>query len=627
MTTTAPRTGSSHGSDTPAGPDALLAAVPEGVEVLAPFVQAGVFTATEVHLAAAVARLEPSVDDEVLLALALATRGPRLGHVCVELAEAAPTVVDVDDELAAGLPWPEPGHWAAVLEASPLVAAPGEHRTEPLRPLVWDGRRAYLQRYWQYEDDTAHRLVRRAERDDPGSETLETALDALFGPDAEDLQRQAARRALQGNLAVVAGGPGTGKTRTIARLLATARRAADADGRSLQVALAAPTGKAAARMTDAVRAEVALALADDAITPAQAEGLAQTEATTLHRLLGWAPGSATRFRHDHRQPLPHDLVIVDETSMVSLPMVARLLDAVRPDARLVLVGDPFQLASIEAGTVLGDLVGPHALQPAAPPSGVLAPRTTVLQRVHRFGADSAIAALADAVRSGQVDDALDVLRGDDAQVSWVLDTDGAGRRAVVDEVADAGARLVTAALDGRPEDALVAAQQIKVLAATRHGDLGVYDWTSRVEAAVQRLVPDLRRTSRWYPGRPVMVTANDDLVRVANGDVGVVVRDGDGLAVALPSGDEVRLLPTSRLDAVDTWWAMTIHKSQGSELPHAVVSLPSADSPILTRELLYTAVTRARERVTVVGSEAAIVAAIQRPVARASGLRDRLWPD
>jgi exodeoxyribonuclease V alpha subunit len=619
--------------------------VPPSVAVLEPFVTAGVFDAAEVQLATTMARLEPEAGDDELLALALAARGPRLGHVCVELHDARSLVVDLDDEAVAGLPWPEADTWAKVLAESPLVAEPGQERVEPLRPLVWDGRRIYLQRYFCHEATTARHLVERSAATGTGlaGPALEQALDALLpslpqqGEATPDLQREAARIALTGRVSVIAGGPGTGKTRTVARMLAAAVRAADAAGSPLEIGLAAPTGKAAARMAEALRSEVAAAEADGSLTTAQAERLRSTDARTLHRLLGWLPGATTRFRHDRHQPLPHHLVVVDEVSMVSLPLMARLLEAVRSDATLVLVGDPSQLASIEAGTVLSDVVGPAGALDGTVGEGVppdaaasldapLAGHVTVLRHTHRFAAESAIADLADAIRLGDVERTLAVLRSSgDAGVAWVLDTDQVGRRGVLDELVVQGVEVVRAALDGDAAAAVAAAQRTKVLAATRRRDLGVWDWSDRIEDEVLAHVPEVRRTSRWYPGRPILVTANDDLTRVANGDVGVLVRQGEATAVALPTGDGVRFVPPSRLDAVDTWWAMTIHKSQGSELPHAVVSLPTADSPILTRELLYTAVTRAREQVTVVGSEAAVVAAVQRRVARASGLRDRLW--
>lgn len=611
--------------------DPTTTLLPAGAEVLAPYVEQGVFWDTEVHLVATVARLEPGAGDEALLALALAARATRLRNVCVELADVPSHVLDAQDGSdAATLPWPEHDTWVAALEASPIVASAPEAEAEPVRPLVWDGRRAYLQRYWRHEDVAARHLLRLAgahDRAEAGDGPVDRALDALFPASDDgspDLQRQAAAVALRSGLAVIAGGPGTGKTRTIARLLVALRLAAG-PSRPLPVALVAPTGKAAARMTEAVRAELA-GLPPDVVPPEVAAELRGVEATTVHRLLGWAPGTGGRFRHDHGHPLPHDLVVVDETSMVSLPLLARLLDAVRHDARLVLAGDPDQLVSVDAGTVMADVVGPGRATP--PPSGPLAPKVTVLQRTHRFGGDSPIAALADAVRRGDDAEVLRLLAdGDTRSLRWIADDDDAGRAEVLDELVRRGVEVVQAAAAGDAARALTAAQHTKVLAAVRRHDLGVWDWSDRIEEAVLAAVPEVTRTARWYVGRPVIVTANDPLAQVANGDVGVLVDQHDGARmVALPTGDGVRRLPPTRLSAVDTWWAMTIHKSQGSELPHAVVSLPSLDSRVLTRELLYTAVTRAKERVTVVAGEQAIVDAVRRPVARASGLRDRLWP-
>ena len=343
-------------------------AVPAAVSVLAPYVEEGIFGPFEVQLAATMARLVPTASAEELLGVAIAARAPRFGHVCAEL-DRLPSALagDGDRAGAAVLPWPAPEGWVVALAGSPLVSTPGatHHR---VRPLVWDGSRLYLQRYWRDENAVATDLTRRARParrgrtaspDTLSQFVVEKALDGLFGPDngAEpDLQRLAARRALTPGISIIAGGPGTGKTRTIARLLALAHLAAAAEGESLVVALAAPTGKAAQRMTEALRAEVPLLEQSGTISASLGRTLTATDATTIHRLLQWRPGP--RYLHDRRNPLPHQLVIVDETSMVSLPLMARLLDAVRTGARLVLVGDPYQLASIEAGTVLADVVGP-----------------------------------------------------------------------------------------------------------------------------------------------------------------------------------------------------------------------------------------------------------------------------
>lgn len=605
--------------------------VPADVASLVPYVQAGVFGSSEVQLAAAVARLAGPLSDEVLLAVAVAARGPRLGHVCIDLADVERLIVEGTDE-APNLDWPTSEAWSTALRNSGAVASPTDFALEPLRPLVFDGRRLYLQRYWDYElsvaDDLRRRAGGRPANFAVGIPGLEEMLDSVVGAAAEgqsDLQRQAVKVAMENRVSVIAGGPGTGKTRTIARLLVVAHALSDPEGRMLDVALAAPTGKAATKMTEAVQQQLSAVEDEGVLRPDQAMALRQRGALTLHRLLGGTPG--TRFGHDRENPLPHDLVIVDETSMVSLHLMAGLLAALKPSARLVLVGDPFQLASVEAGSVLQDVVGPAWRAPT--PTAVDAPlagRVTVLTKMHRFASGSPISALADAVRTGDADGAILLLDHRRAGVTWIRSEDASELVTLRRQVADAAVDVALAALSGDATAGFAAANEIKVLAATRQGELGLYDWNDRIEAAVANRVPQLNRLARWYVGRPVIVTANDYVNRVFNGDVGLVVSGEHGARVAFAHGPGVRYVAPSRLDRVETWWAMTIHKSQGSEFSHAVVSLPSEASPILSRELLYTAVTRARDRLTIVAGEAALRAAITHPVARASGLRERLWP-
>jgi exodeoxyribonuclease V alpha subunit len=637
-----------------------VVAVPPGLQVLAPFVEAGVFGTYEVQLAAALLRLNPGLSDHEVLALAVAARAPRFGHVCVAPEGIGEMTVGADDELQAVLPWPDADAWASALAGSPVVADPDSTGDGPLRPLVWDSERLYLHRYWHYELAVAEQLVARSsgltgagdhtgpdrtDRDpaDPDPEHqnagilsgVGSVLDALFGPSGAagpDLQRLAARRGLRPGVSIIAGGPGTGKTYTVARMLAAAHLVATAQHGELQVALAAPTGKAAARMGEAVRSAVSVLEASGAVDAALATRLVLVDPTTIHSLLG--RGEGTHFYHDRENPLPHDLVLVDETSMVSLPLMAALLDAVRPDARLVLVGDPFQLASIEAGTVMSDVVGPFGAS-GGPSGGAaalvemdpspLAGRITVLDRQRRFDDTSTISALADGIRSGDAGSVLELLGDGAADVDWVRPDDSDRLAEVVAMVVGDGVGMVSTAQQGDARAAVSASVRSKVLAATRLGPLGVADWTDRIERGVALQLDGYRPGRRWQAGRPVLVTANDRLNRVFNGDTGVAVQRDGRIEVAFPEGDGVRLLAPSRLDRVETWWAMTIHKSQGSEFAHVVVALPAAGSPILTRELLYTAVTRAKDRLTIVASEESVVSAVARPVARASGLRDRLW--
>lgn len=615
----------------PLGDAELFSPVPPSAAVLEPYVAAGVFGPTEVHLADLLVRLAARddrragrapqpVDDLVLLAAAVAARAPRSGHVGVELDDVHRVVVDRRTEPGADLlEWPDAERWAAALSASPMVALGDDAAVAPLRPLVWDGERLYLHRLWVDEVAVARALRVRAATSSVGVEAT-AALAEVFGTDpAVDRQHRAASRALDGRLAVVVGGPGTGKTRTIARMLAAALVAEP----QLQLALCAPTGKAAARMTDAVKGAVA-ELGDESRVPAEVlTRLNDAQATTVHRLLGRRPGGAVR--HDRATPLPHDLVVVDETSMVDLPLMARLLDALRPEARLVLVGDPDQLASVEAGTVLADLVGRSSGDTVGDNSSVLRDRVVELTVAHRFHEGSGIAELAAAIRDGDADAVLSLLEQPRDDLRWVRSGDAEALGALRDRVVGAAVGVARAAREGQAAQALRAARQLKVLCATRLGSFGLYEWSDLIEDQVGEQVPELRTNGRWEAGRPFLVTRNDPVARVANGDTGVVVDLHGRRVLAVDTGATTPMpVPVARLDQVEPWWAMTIHKSQGSEFDQVVVSLPTVESPVLTRELLYTAVTRAKGSVTVLADAETVRRAVQRPVSRASGLRDRL---
>ncbi len=656
------------------GPSALSGSR-HAAEILAPFAAAGLLDATAVHAATAWARLAVNAPaPEVVLAAALAMRAPRHGHVAVDLATVAELDVTETGERL-GLDWPEPAWWRAVLAASELVAAPGD-ATDPLAaaPLVLDGTRCYLTRLHRAEVLVARALRRRSERTAPnppaagddaradahadqdgpshappgghgradalidqdgaGPDPLDAArpatndpttgptpldpLDRLFGDD--EAQRLGARTARNANLVVIAGGPGTGKTRTVARLLALWHLDAAA-GRPLQVALAAPTGKAAARLDEAVAAEVAAASLD----PSTADAVTAEGARTVHRLLGVRP-DGTGARHGPDAPLRHDVVVVDEVSMVSLPLMAQLLSALRDETRLVLVGDPSQLASVEAGAVLADLVAPA--RRATPPTGAraaaLARCLVVLDRSHRFDPSSGVGRLAAAVRDGDAAAAGRTLRARSTPDVTRVDADSDAARAVEQRVIEAARTVVELACDGDPLDALGASTRLAVLCATRAGAAGVDRW-NRLVAVALAAGDDIDLGRPWAVGRPVLVTANDYRNELFNGDQGVVVATPQGPRVAIARGTGARLVEPSRIAAVESRWATTVHKSQGSEFDEVVLCLPPPPSRTLTRELVYTGVTRARRSVTVVAEAAAVTAAIRTPIRRHSGLADRLW--
>jgi exodeoxyribonuclease V alpha subunit len=587
---------------------------------LVAFNEAGILAAADVHVAQRLAELAGKTDETVVLAAALAVRAPRLGHVFVDLSRIHETVTVESDEPVdlASLPWPEPTAWVERVGASALVG--------PDRPLRLSGSALYLDRYWREEEQVARDLLRLAE------------------PAAAD-QRHAAAAAVLRRLAVVAGGPGTGKTTTVARIVALLEEQAG-DSPPL-VALAAPTGKAAARLQEAVHEEAAQLDVDEVVK----ERLLRLEASTLHRLLGFKPGSHSRFRHDRGNRLPYDVVIVDETSMVSLSLMARLVEAVRPEARLILVGDPGQLTSIEAGAVLGDIVGPAAqglrmsaptrqaveqasgvaVEASEPPDGVsVGDGVAVLRRIHRFG--SGIQRLAEAIRVGDADAAVGALSTEVDDLLW-LPVDAAASEAalLVDPIRERaianGKAVIEEARGGDALAALARLASFRVLCAHRRGPYGVSTWMPRIESWLAGSVAGFAADGAWYVGRPLLVTENDHAIRLYNGDTGVVVTSettGRPAAAFERQGGIVTFSP-SRLAAVETVYAMTIHKSQGSQFGTAAVVLPDPSSPILTRELLYTAVTRARTQLVLAGTEEAIRAAVSRPIARASGLRDRLW--
>lgn len=618
--------------------------------LLRTFNEIGVLSSADVHVANRMAELVGEEAEAVRLAAALAVRGPRLGHVFVDLVNVRDTVsVEADEPVdLSALPWPEPEMWTAALMASALVAV-GEEDPRTDRPLRLLHTRLYLDRYWREERRVAADLKQLSDAESPQVQmrTLVDGLQRLFTGDADVRQRQAAATAMLRRFAVIAGGPGTGKTTTVARILALgAEQAAALEARPPLVALAAPTGKAAARLQEAVHDEAVRLPVGEEIR----SQLLALSASTLHRLLGWRPGSHSRFAHDRDNRLPHDVVIVDETSMVSLWLMARLAEAVRPDASLILLGDPGQLTSIEAGVVLGDIVGPatKALRLSSSARSLLAeatgsevaaedplPGTTfgdgivVLDRVHRYG--GGIASLAEAIRRGDADAAIVALSAAPDEITWLpVDIEQPGTEAdlhvVRSHAVAAGRAVIDAARAGAAHDALAALGEFRLLCAHRRGPHGVSVWNSRQQEWLEDVVGDLDLEQRDYVGRPLLVTENDYELGLYNGDTGVVVLSTpEHFSAVFERGGQLLTFSPLRLAAVETVYAMTVHKSQGSQFDTAAVLLPSPTSPLLTRELLYTAVTRARKRLILVGMESAARTAIERPAVRASGLRERLW--
>lgn len=535
------------------------------------------FSALDRQLGDFLQRLAGAPAPEVQLAAMCASRARAEGHICVPMAEIAAI---------------EGGSSAAdlgkKLRASGVVGAPGA-----FTPLILDRHdRLYLRRYWEYEQQLAKGILSRAACSSLPSEDDET-----------DPQQVAAVKAVTNHFTVITGGPGTGKTRTVQKILALLLE--QPGGNTLRIALAAPTGKAAARLTESVRAVKE-----------------RFEATTIHRLLGYLPGSPY-FRHDAGHPLNADVVVIDEASMVDLALMAKLVAAVRAGGRLILLGDRDQLASVEAGNVLADIC---AAAENAAPNEPLHGTVVALRRNYRFAETGGIYRVSTAVNSGDADAALAALRqAAGGEVEWQPLPNAIRLAGALHDRIVAGFRAYLETSD--PVHALVQLQQFRVLCAVRKGPFGVENLNLVAEeilAAAGLLAP--RRG--WYHGQPLMITQNDYNLALFNGDSGIVLPDpgagGELRAFFLSADGKLRRFLPSRLPVHETAFAMTVHKSQGSEFRKMLLILPENDSPILTRELLYTGLTRAREGVEFWASEAVLRAAIARRVVRTSGLRDAL---
>jgi exodeoxyribonuclease V alpha subunit len=611
--------------------------------------------------------LQPDAPPVVLMAGALVAHMEGRGHACLLLDE----LLDDADAL---LGWPAEAQtalqaalaelpraaadWVEALSGSPLAAGDDA-------PLVLRDGRLYLRRYWDYERRVAAQVLQRgAVPLAVDADAVRRELDVLFPPatppavptDGIDWQKAACGIALRGRFSIITGGPGTGKTYTAARLLALLF-AMDASPDRLRVMLAAPTGKAAARLKQSIDGAL------DALGTQVGERLPLGELTshiqparTLHALLGARPDTR-RFRFDAAHPLEVDVLIVDEASMIHLEMMAALLEALPPQARVIFLGDKDQLASVEAGAVLGDLcrdaedgryrpqtlayieavTGQRMPERFAGDGPPLAQQTVMLRESRRFGGP--IGQLALAVNAGDAARSVALLQGDRGGALAWLDAPSPADVVALALHGRAGAPggfgAYLAALRERPAagDAnahadwvlkvLTAFERFRLLCAVRQGEWGAEGLNAAIERAMVAAGWLLRRGA-WYEGRPVMVTRNDAAMGVFNGDIGIAlppVTPGAPLRAYFLDGSTARSVGVSRLASVETAFAMTVHKSQGSEFEHTVLVLPRDGGRVLTRELVYTGITRARSAFTLVTPRApAFGEALAQRTRRASGL-------
>lgn len=567
------------------------------------------------------------------LAISLTSRATQEGNVCLDLNKLADTeLFPMFDESVKA---PPIDAWRSALLSSGVVGVPNEWQ-----PLVLDSHnRLYLHRYWAYEQRLGRTLLARI-KDRPQTldePRLREGLELLFTtPDgaSTDWQRSAAATAVISNLTVISGGPGTGKTSTVVRILALLRQ--QPGGRKLSIGLAAPTGMAAARLQQSIRnSKSQLPL------PQQQLDEIPEDASTLHRLLG-VSHQGTGFRHNRDYPLLLDVLILDEASMVDVALMAKLLDALPMSARLILLGDRDQLASVEAGSVLGDICygceGPshdfaerlaqvtnQSLGNLPEPVSRLADSVALLRHSYRFSAESSIGRLAKAINQGDAEEAVELIRNDrtDDQLLWLSEEQqtielGASHFAELLRQFEAGASVE------RLFDILYS---LRILCALREGPSGVIQLNLGITNRLKEMGL-IQQSRTWYVGRPVMLTRNDYQLNLYNGETGIVLphpERADELSVAFAGTDgEIRWVAPSRLPYCETVYALTVHKSQGSEFQRVLLHLPRRDTPVLCRELIYTAVTRSKQQFSLVGSESIFRTALVRRLQRHSGLIDLL---
>jgi len=624
-----------------ADPDRMDAPPPAHASgLLALLFQRALLTDLDLHFARFMERLAGSDAPGLALAAALASHATGQGDICVNLRQWAQrwkAIAGTSPDAAL----PPTSDWLAAVRASPVVGRPGMRQ-----PLVLDRRgRLYLYRYWRYEQQLADDLRRRAQASElVDAPQLRIDLERLFprhpqliGP---DWQKIAAATAALKRVCVISGGPGTGKTSTVLKILALL--AGQTRNRSLRIAMAAPTGKAAARMQESIRA----AKPGLNLPPEQAAQIPE-EASTLHRLLGGRPDSVY-FRHDRDNPLPLDVLVVDEVSMVGLALLAKTVAALPPAARLILLGDKDQLASVEAGAVLGEvcfgagrftpelrsqltgLTG-ETLPPGREAPSPLVDAIILLRHSYRFGSASGIGALARAVNQGQPAMAEALLADSTHQdIHWHTLTDPETLpEQLAAPVINGFTAYLKAVRDNEEPPAIFAAfNRFRVLSAVRKGPFGVEALNQLCQNALQdQELIDARQT--WYLGRPVMIVRNDYNLRLFNGDIGITLSDLDDTervkVFFLGNDGALRSFAPARLPEHETVYAMTVHKSQGSEFDSILVVTPNEPSPVLSRELLYTALTRAKQHAVFYGTPDVFAAAVERRLRRSSGLRDRLW--
>jgi exodeoxyribonuclease V alpha subunit len=580
--------------------------------------------------------------DPLLLAAALTSNASGdEKHVCLDLSLCAgKSLAEVLPETSQDKEFwkiycPKLDEWIKEIKEAPVVGRPGEYA-----PLILDSKnRLYLARYWKYENDLADFIKAKSQRswELVDFSLLKRGLKNYFSKtnnDDIDWQKAAAFSALTNKFCVISGGPGTGKTSTVAKIIALLLE--QREGKRTEITLAAPTGKAAARLQDSmINAKAALPCHDSI------KELMPEKALTIHRLLGYISG-APDFRHNKENPLSSDVIIVDEASMLPLALMSKLFDAIPAKAKIIILGDKDQLASVEAGAILNDIC--EASEPDAFPKefiekyfeltgetisnktteNPLAATSIILKKSYRFDSSSGIGLLSKAVNDGNAEKALQTTKENGSEaVSFSKLPTGGNFRKQLEAIAEK--YFIPAMTAENISEAFKLFSNFKILAACREGNCGVKEINFLIEDILKKKGL-IKQDESFYKGRPVMITKNDYSSGLFNGDIGLLWNSPAGnLRAFFPdSENEFREIAPGALPQHETVFAMTTHKSQGSEFDNVLLILPEKDSPILSRELIYTAITRARKNVEIWTNEDVFKAAVKKRASRRSGLKDAL---
>lgn len=571
--------------------------------------------------------LDENVSDAVLLAAASCIFAQQQGHICIDLnnPDSLPNYLFDDERTGIKIDGDTLTQWESALNECSLVT-----KSANLAPLVLEKSRLYFHRYWKYEEELTEWFKERSSVTHIIDKEEEQVLKYLLRPTGDlfeaDWQQVAVCLSFLKDLVVISGGPGTGKTYTVLNIIAAHAKARSS--KKFNIALAAPTGKAARRLINSIEE------GNKHLPESFQDGIELPEhAVTVHKLLG-ADYSGSSFKYDQDNQLPYDLVVVDEASMLDITMWVRLIRALGKHTKLVVLGDKDQLASVEAGSILGDICGgenscsEHISVKLKELMGIPIPVVTdapslndcivFLTKSYRFREESGIQKLADAINRRDHEEVLRILK--DPRIDDVKLVEPSGKN--LDQLIDFYAiqhyeRYIT---EGEGLE-IKAVNQKKILCAIRKSDLGVEQINGRAEHGIKRK-HNLSITNEWYNGRLVMATRNDSLLRIRNGEIGVY--DADQEQVKFEGEENIGVAP-ARLTEYEPAFAITIHKSQGSEFDDVAIVLPNKENSILSKEILYTAVTRARRNTLIITNEEILTATIQRSVSRKSGVKQKLW--